>query len=190
MHARSLTLVVADLATLDAAIAGPEALSRALGGCEVADGWEAFPEAVPAARAALAADPASARWGTRLFVLEEGRTLVGWGGFKGAPVDGAVELGYAVAPAFRRRGIAAGAVRDMLQDAFSDHDVRAVIAHTLPEPGPSTGVLEATGFVHDGQVTDKRDGRLWRWRHERGQRASPSTSNSLAGRPIRRIERS
>jgi RimJ/RimL family protein N-acetyltransferase len=162
-----LTLVVADLATLDAAIAGPEALSRALRGCAVADGWEAFPEAVPAARAALAADPESARWGTRLFLLDEERTLVGWGGFKGPPVDGVVELGYAVAPAFRRRGIATGAVREMLGDAYSDPGVRMVIAHTLAEPGPSTGVLEGAGFVHDGEITDANDGRLWRWRHER-----------------------
>lgn len=32
--------------------------------------------------------------------LDEPRTLVGWGGFKGAPRDGVVELGYAVAPAW------------------------------------------------------------------------------------------
>jgi RimJ/RimL family protein N-acetyltransferase len=185
-----LTLLVADLSILDAAIAGPDALSRAMGGLEVADGWEVFPEALPAARAALAADPAGARWGTRLFVLEADRTLVGWGGFKGPPADGAVELGYAVAPGFRQRGIATGAVRDMLRDAFSDPDVEAVLAHTLAEPGPSTRVLERTGFAHDGELTDAQDGRLWRWRHERPQRASPSTSNSLAGRPIRRIERS
>ena len=78
----------------------------------------------------------------------------------------------------------------MLRDAFSDRDVEAVLAHPLAEPGPSTRVLERAGVAHDGELTDAQGGRVWRWRHERAQRASPSTSNSLAGRPIRRIERS
>ena len=177
VHAGSLTLVVADLATLEAAIEGAQALSRALGGCEVADGWEGFPGALPAARSALAADPEGARWGTRLFILDEPRTLVGWGGFKGPPVAGTVELGYAVAPAFRGRGIATGAVRDMLREAFSSSEVRAVIAHTLAEAGPSARVLDKTGFVHDGEVSDAEDGLLWRWRRAGpAQRGGPSTS--------------
>lgn len=166
MHAGRLELLVADLAVLDAAIEGPGALSRALGGCAVADGWEAFPSALPAARGALAADPEGARWGTRLFILDEPRTLVGWGGFKGPPVDGVVELGYAVAPDFRSRGIASDAVLEMLREAFAHTGVVAVIAHTLAEPNPSTRVLEKTGFLFDGELTDEEDGRLWRWRHE------------------------
>ena len=119
----------------------------------MADGWEAFPSALPAARGALAADPEGARWGTRLFILDEPRTLVGWGGFKGPPVDGVVELGYAVAPDFRGRGIAADAV---LADAPARRSrttgVVAVIAHTLAEPGPSTRVLEKTGFLFEGEM--------------------------------------
>ena len=72
----------------------------------MADGWEAFPEAVPAARGAWPRIRTAGRWGTRLFILEDPRTLVGWGGFKGPPADGVVEVGYAVAPDFRGRGIA------------------------------------------------------------------------------------
>jgi RimJ/RimL family protein N-acetyltransferase len=99
-------------------------------------------------------------------VLDGPPTVVGWGGFKGPPVDGVVELGYSIAPAFRRRGIAGEAVRQMLREAFSAGDVRAVIAHTLAQPGPSTKVLEKTGFVHDGEVMDPKDGLLWRWSHD------------------------
>ena len=55
-------------------------------------------------RDAVAADPASTRWGTRLFVLDDPPALVGWGGFKGPPKDGEVEIGYAVAPSFEGRG--------------------------------------------------------------------------------------
>jgi RimJ/RimL family protein N-acetyltransferase len=152
---------------LDAAVAGPEELSRALGGCAVAEDWEVFPEAVPHTRASLAKDPGGARWGTRLFVLEEPPTLVGWGGFKGPPADGAVELGYSVAPEFRRRGIASTAVAQMLDEAFADEGVEAVLAHTLPEAGPSVRVLEKAGFALDGEVPGGPDGSQWRWRRLR-----------------------
>ena len=160
-----MRLLVPDLSIVDAALDGDEALSRALGGYEVAEGWTVFPQALPITREALAADPGSARWGTRLFVLHEPPVLVGWGGFKGPPAGGVVELGYAVAPDFRRRGIAREAVRRMLLDAFSSSDVQAVIAHTLAQPGPSTTVLEKTGFAFDGEVTDE-DQQIWRWRHD------------------------
>lgn len=106
-------------------------------------------------------------WGTRLFVLDEPPMLVGWGGFKGPPADGVVELGYSIAPDLRGRGIASDAVRLMLREASSQSEVQAVVAHTVAEPGPSTRVLEKTGFVRDCEVTDESDRRLWRWRHEK-----------------------
>jgi DNA polymerase-4 len=162
----AVTLAVARLPMLEAALQGPDALSRALDGRAIADGWEVFPDSVRRTRDVLAADPDGGRWGTRLFLLDEPPALVGWGGFKGPPDgDGTVELGYAVAPGFRRRGIATEAVRQMLDDAWSEPEVRAVLAHTLAERNPSTMVLEATGFAFDAEV----DGgpRVWRWRHDR-----------------------
>jgi RimJ/RimL family protein N-acetyltransferase len=126
-----------------------------------------FPASLRRTRDALAADPDSARWGTRLFVLDDPRTLVGWGGFKGAPDDGAVELGYAIAPSWEGRGLATAAVREMLAEAFRDPGVRAVLAHTLPGPGASVRVLEKSGFVHDGEVADERAGTVWRFRRDR-----------------------
>jgi RimJ/RimL family protein N-acetyltransferase len=162
-----MRLLVPDLAALEAALQGPDALSAALGGCDVAEGWNGFPEALSAARDALAADPASARWGTRLFVIDEPPTLVGWGGFKGPPADGVVELGYEIAPAHRGRGLASAAVEEMLREAFDTPQVDSVIAHTLSEPGPSTRVLEKTGFDRVGEVADDQVGTAWRWRLSR-----------------------
>jgi RimJ/RimL family protein N-acetyltransferase len=162
----AVRLVVPDLALLDAALAGPAALGGALD-CDVADGWEVFPSAVRRTRDAVAADPASARWGTRLFLLDEPRTLVGWGGFKGLPRDGVVELGYAVAPGWRERGLATTAVRELLREAFAVPGVSAVIAHTQAEPGPSVRVLEKAGFVRQGEVPDDAVGTAWRFRRAR-----------------------
>jgi [ribosomal protein S5]-alanine N-acetyltransferase len=158
----AVRLVVADAPLLDAALEGPRALERALG-VEVVAGWEVFPRSIERVRHQLEQDPGSARWGSRLFVAGEPPALVGWGGFKGPPRDGAVELGYAVAPAREGRGLATAAVRAMLAEAFADPDVRAVIAHTLPEPGPSPRVLEKAGFAFAGDVIE-RGRAAWRFR--------------------------
>lgn len=160
-------LVTPDLALLDAANAGGPALEQALG-CEVADGWDVFGQALGRIRDVVAADPASTRWGTRLFVLETPRTLVGWGGFKGPPRDGAVELGYAISPSWEGRGIATAAVGELLRDAYAEPGVRSVIAHTLPETGPSVRVLGKSGFIYESAVITDGVGTTWRFRHERG----------------------
>jgi RimJ/RimL family protein N-acetyltransferase len=160
-------LLVPDLALLDAALAGSAALESALGH-EVAEGWEVFPRAVTRTRDAVAADPDSTRWGTRLFICEDGPPqLVGWGGFKGAPQDGAVEFGYAVAPGWRGRGVASAAVAAMLREAWAAPEVRAVVAHTLGERNASVRVLEKAGFTKDGERVDADVGALWCWRLER-----------------------
>jgi ribosomal-protein-alanine N-acetyltransferase len=161
-----IRLVTPDLAVLDAALDGAAALAAAVG-ADVAEGWEVFPGSLRRVRDAVAADPASARWGTRLFVLGEPRTLVGWGGFKGVPRAGAVELGYAIAPAWEGRGIATAAVRGLVREAFSAPGVRTVLAHTLAAPNGSVRVLEKTGFVRDGEHTDEGAGPVWRWRLDR-----------------------
>lgn len=161
-------LVTPDLQLLDAAVAGRDALARALG-CEVAQGWDVFGGALRRTRDALAQDPASARWGMRLFLGEEPPTLVGFGGFKGPPRDGVVEIGYAIAPSHERRGLATAAARAMVREAFAAPGVRAVIAHTRPEPGASARVLEKAGFVQEGEVPDEQIGTAWRFRIERPQ---------------------
>jgi [ribosomal protein S5]-alanine N-acetyltransferase len=169
----TVTLVTADLALLDAALGDRAALARALD-CEIAEGWDVFPRSLRRARDAVAADPQRARWGTRLFVLVDPRTLVGFGGFKGPPRDGVVELGYAIAPAWEGRGLATAAARALLREAFAAAEVQSVVAHTLPAPGPSVRVLEKTGFRRDGEVSDDDVGRVWRFRVDRAASDQPT----------------
>lgn len=157
-----MRLVTPDVALLDAAIGDRPELGRALG-CEVADGWDVFPAALVRARDGLVADPGSARWGTRFFVLAEPHALVGFGGFKGPPREGAVELGYAVAPGFEGRGVATAAVAELVREAFEAPEVRRVLAHTLAEPGPSVRVLQKSGFVYDGRAPGHDVVQTWRF---------------------------
>lgn len=94
-------------------------------------------------------DPA---WGMYWIVLREPRTLVGTAGFKGAPADGTVELGYGVVAEHQRRGYASESVRGMLKHAFVVQGITRVIAETLPGLVASIGVLEKCGFrfIGDG----------------------------------------
>jgi len=159
---RPVRLMRADLRMMDAAIEGDAALARVLG-LSVAEGWAAaFPGALGTARRTLAQSPAGDRWGTHLLVAGRPGEVVGWGGFKGSPRDGVVELGYEVAVGHRGRGTATAATLAMLEQARADRDVTTVIAHTLPGPGASTRVLAKAGFALDGHAREHGEP-VWRF---------------------------
>ena len=72
------------------------------------------------ARATRSRPIPAARAGERACsCVDEPRTLVGLGGFKGPPRDGVLEIGYAVAPDWEGRGIATAATRELLREAFT-----------------------------------------------------------------------
>jgi [ribosomal protein S5]-alanine N-acetyltransferase len=137
----------------------------------VVPGWATFAEALAPSRDALAARPEGAEWGVRFFVTGEPPELVGWGGFKGPPRDGEVELGYEIAEERRGRGLATEATDAMLAEAFADERVSAVIAHTLPERNASNRVLEKAGFRFDGDA-DEDGERVWRYVRSRPRRST------------------
>ena len=163
-----IRLVRPDLHLLDAALDGDDSLATALGH-DVVRGWVTFTEALQSTRDSLAAAPTASAWGTRFFVTGDPPELVGWGGFKGPPEDGVVELGYEIAEARRGRGLATAATRAMVAEAFADGRVSTVIAHTLPERNASNRVLEKAGFHHDGQAQERGE-IVWRYRLTRPAR--------------------
>jgi [ribosomal protein S5]-alanine N-acetyltransferase len=158
-----IRLVRAELPLVDAALAGDDPLARALGHA-VVPGWATFRGALRPTRDAVAAY--GARWGARFFVAGDPPELVGWGGFKGPPRNGTVELGYEVAEPRRGRGLATAATRAMLAEAFADDAVNTVIAHTLPRRNASNRVLEKAGFRYDREA--RENGRLV-WRYSLGR---------------------
>ena len=162
-----LNLVDGTLALLTAALEDRGALETLLG-VSIADDWEGFPEALPVLRASYQTNPEGHRWGSLFFIEPKVRMLVGFGGFKGPPShDAVVEIGYAIAPAFRGKGLATDAVEQMVQRAFVDTTVRAVDAHTLGHANPSTRVLEKSGFQKIAEFSDPSEGLIWQWRRER-----------------------
>jgi RimJ/RimL family protein N-acetyltransferase len=160
-------LVDATLELLAAAVAGATAIGELLE-VSVADDWAGFPEALPVLRAAYEEHPRGHRWGALFFVEPKAAALVGFGGFKGPPLaDSAVEIGYAIAPAFQRQGLATDAVAQMIQRAFDDPLVQVVDAQTLGETNASTRVLEKSGFEKIAEIVDPNEGPVWQWRRAR-----------------------
>lgn len=116
-------------------------------------------EALPFFVEALTEAPELADW-IALAVDREARVLVGSGGFVSLPDEtGAVELGFGVIPAFRRRGYASEMSAGMIARAFEDARVAGVRARCEPDNRPSIGVLTRLGFTRQGEA----DGHLLWW---------------------------
>jgi ribosomal-protein-alanine N-acetyltransferase len=155
----NITVVLLDLAQLQALMIDPTQL----------DGTPVVAGALPpdfiltAAIEALAQGQPPVWYSVFAFVQARPAQVVGTGGFKGAPVDGRVDVGYGVAEAMRGRGIATSAVRELLKLAFADPDVTEVLAETAVDNRPSRRVVEKAGFRHIGRRDTAEDGLVDRW---------------------------
>lgn len=151
---------------------GPEALSRLLG-VTVPAAWPEFPEAfaLPTPAAAAEGEPKPPRWPGYLWVDRQEDALIGNGGYAGDPSEvGEIEVGYEVAPHYRRRGYASEAVRALVEYAFEDPGITRVLAHTLAEENASVQVLRKVGFHWDGELVLEEGGAVWRWAYPRNGR--------------------
>jgi [ribosomal protein S5]-alanine N-acetyltransferase len=117
-----------------------------------ADWWEKF-------QASADVDP----WVHGFSLLIDDGTHVGIGSFKGPPVDGAVEIAYAIVPEHQSRGFATAAARAMVEFAFRSGAVQSVRAHTLPDGNASQRVLQKAGFQYVGDYIDPDDGLVRRF---------------------------
>jgi ribosomal-protein-alanine N-acetyltransferase len=144
----------------EALLEGNDAFTRRFG-YGVADGYLAFPEALPATVQALR-DGMDPDWFGYLIIDPTTTMVIGLGGFTGPPTDGSVEIGYSIAPAHRGRGHATEAARRWL-DIATDRGVTLVCAHTLAEENPSTAVLRRLGFRRTAELVDPEVGAVWRW---------------------------
>lgn len=154
------TIEPVSLAAVDGLLAGDSAFAEQTGLTVVA-GYLEFPGVLQLTRDKLLAGT-PIEWFSFLFVDPRAHELVGFGGFKGPPNGGSVELGYCVAPARRGHGHATAAVRALI-DRAAAADVVVVRAHTLAVEDASVSVLKKCGFVKVAEIQDPDDGLVWRW---------------------------
>ena len=173
MSSSEVRLVPASMPLLTA-LSDDRARFGELIGSPVPDGWPEFPEAIGFTLDHLRnASESDRAWSMQFFVDATGR-LLGSGGFAAPPADRTVEIGYEVAPKFRGQGFGAGAARALVDAAVASGEVDHVVAHTLPGPNPSTGVLVSLGFSHVADEESPEVGVIWEWRWTRPARAEGS----------------
>jgi RimJ/RimL family protein N-acetyltransferase len=104
-------------------------------------------------------DPASAAWVTGVIWDEQQHVAVGRAGYHGPPdPSGMVEIGYAVDPAYRRRGYARAALEALLRRAAREPEVRTVRVTISPDNTPSYQLASQYGFAEVGEQWDEEDG--------------------------------
>jgi RimJ/RimL family protein N-acetyltransferase len=166
MSQRDVVLVPATLEHLRAFRQARDALGELLGS-PIPDGWPEFPEAIDFTIAQLERDEVPAQWSMHFFLDGDGGRLVGSGGYAHPPAERTTEIGYEIAPAYRGRGYGTAAARGLVEQAFASGQVDTVLAHTLAEANPSTGVLAHLGFTMGGERAHPEVGTTWEWRIDR-----------------------
>jgi RimJ/RimL family protein N-acetyltransferase len=104
----------------------------------------------------------SPEWFGHFAIEAESQQLAGVCSLKGPPVDGAVEIAYFTFPGFEGRGIGTEMARFTLERARQLPGVKLAIAHTAPEGGASTRILEKIGMSFAGEA-EEEGMRVWRW---------------------------
>lgn len=164
----NLKLIQCDTETLKKAIEGNAALSQKLG-VIIPDNWTEFGiGALQYSLDKLSKNEEEGGWWTYFPVHKNDNKLIGSGGYKGKPTeDGAVELGYEIAPDYRNRGFATEMTKGLIEIAFKAKNVNLVMAHTLGHENPSTKVLRKCGFEKVEEINDPDEGLIWKWELKR-----------------------
>ncbi|MFB9626184.1 GNAT family N-acetyltransferase [Nonomuraea helvata] len=107
----------------------------------------------------MAADPRHARWMARQAVTGPEGVVIGHAGFHGPPDEaGMVEIGYAVAPGFRRQGYGRAILIELLRRAAAEPEVKTVRATISPDNVASLATIAGFGFVQVGEDWDEEEG--------------------------------
>lgn len=114
----------------------------------------------------LEAEPSLQPWLMRAMVDRKTRTMVGDIGFHTTPApeylqpysSNAVEFGFGVFPAYRRKGYAREAAQAMMQWAHAQHGVTEFIMTIRPDNVPSQALAAQLGFVKISSHVDEIDG--------------------------------
>ncbi len=149
-----MELIAGSAELLKAELRGSEYLAALLD-ARVADEWppDVWKLAAEEFLARLEAHPGLAGWLNWYWVLVDGdgRTLVGSGGFTGAPFNGDVMVGYSILAPYQHKGLGSEAVSALAGWAFARERVQRIVAETGHENRASARLLERCGFEYAGK---------------------------------------
>ncbi len=153
-------------AALAALVAGDRAEASRLAGCDLGDFPEDEREIAAVRLQDLTDDPSYLPWSLRAMALKPRLAFVGHFNFHAKPgadylkelAPGAVELGYFVAPAWRRQGFAEEAALAMMDWATRTHGISRFVVSISPENAPSVAMARKLGFSRIGSHIDDVDG--------------------------------
>lgn len=111
--------------------------------------------------AQLTADPTEEPWLYRVAVLREAGRVIGRIGFHAPPDSaGAVEIGYRVAPSYRRQGLATEMAVGLIRWG-AEHGAKVCVASVRPGNTASLAIIRRLGFGRTGEQVDEIDGLEW-----------------------------
>jgi ribosomal-protein-alanine N-acetyltransferase len=151
---------------IDLGLSGEWAQAQAQLGASIPDDLMEDPSVLQLGRDRLAADPAYGPWSPRAIILSDANAMIGHAGFHSRPdptylkpyAHGAVELGYTVFEAHRRRGFGAEAVAGLMAWAVGAHRIFRFVACVSPDNTPSLRLISRLGFTRIGEHMDEVDG--------------------------------
>ena len=166
IHSRRLDLVPMTPPVLLALLAGDVRTAGHLLGAAVPKNLEIPPSALELRLGQLEVDPELQPWLMRAMVLREEGIVIGDIGFHAGPgheclaslAPGGAELGFGVAPAWRRHGMASEASEALMHWAWQTHGVRHFVVSISPDNVPSLGLAAKLGFRKIGWQLDEIDG--------------------------------
>ena len=104
-------------------------------------------------------DPDAAPYLLRMAVLREEGVIVGSAGFHSRPDEtGMIEIGLAVVPAYRGRGLAQEMLHGMWHWVIDQPGVVTLRYTASPDNAASQAIIRKLGFAHRGQQIDEEDG--------------------------------
>jgi len=95
----------------------------------------------------LECDPLLLGWGVWLMVHDLQQKIIGDLGFKGRPdTNGVVDIGYSIAPEYRRQEYTFEATKSLVSWAFGQNTVNKIIAECTRDNTPSIRLLKKLGM--------------------------------------------
>ncbi|MFN8349257.1 MAG: GNAT family protein [Spirosomataceae bacterium] len=97
------------------------------------------------------------------YFVQLNGAIVGSAGFKGAPLNGTIEIAYGTFEEFQNRGIGAAICKQLVNLSQQTDPTIKITARTLENDGFSAKILLRNGFQLLGTVMDPEDGEVWEW---------------------------